>query len=362
MGTWADTDPIDVRISDPGEVAASLPHLLGFRPRESVVLISLRGPTGGRVGLTLRADIPEAAHAAAVARELASSVCTDGPRRVLMAVVSEAADDVAGGQPVLPHQSLVWELTKALTALTVPVPDVLLIRGGRWWSYDCPRDCCAPSAGTALPGGVTQLEVAAVATGTVVEGDRADLEARLRRPPGFDRAAMAAASVRAAERLSAAIVADGWDAAAEASWATLGAAVARCRPGSARPFSDDEIARILWALRDRHVRDRALGFALGSDAAAAEVLWTECARRGLAPLDAAPATLLAVSAWLRGDGAMANVALAHALDADPAYRLAQLLAQGLAKCLAPAELRLMISGTLDDLGVPSDLGDADRVG
>ena len=64
------------------------------------------------------------------------------------------------------------------------------------------------------------------------------------------------------------------------------------------------------------------------------------------PLDAAPATLLAVCAWLRGDGAMANVALARALDSDPAYTLARLLAQALARCVPPAELRTMIAGTL----------------
>ena len=32
-----------VSLVDPGEIAAALPHLLGFRPRESVVLVSLAG-------------------------------------------------------------------------------------------------------------------------------------------------------------------------------------------------------------------------------------------------------------------------------------------------------------------------------
>ena len=73
----------------------------------------------------------------------------------------------------------------------------------------------------------------------------------------------------------------------------------------------------------------------GADAPAAEILWTECTRRAPAPLDAAPATLLAVSAWLRGDGAMANVALARALAGEPGYALARLLAQALAACVPP---------------------------
>jgi hypothetical protein len=40
-------DPYRVRVSDPGEVAAAVPQLLGFRPRESVVLIGLGGVRGG---------------------------------------------------------------------------------------------------------------------------------------------------------------------------------------------------------------------------------------------------------------------------------------------------------------------------
>ena len=98
MDAWTDThpDPIAVRISDPGEIAASLPQLLGFRPRESVVLVGLGGPSGSRVGLTVRADIPPAGDAGALARMLADRVCTDRPRAVLLAVVSEAADEEAG--------------------------------------------------------------------------------------------------------------------------------------------------------------------------------------------------------------------------------------------------------------------------
>ena len=61
--------------------------------------------------------------------------------------------------------------------------------------------------------------------------------------------------------------------------------------------------------------------------------------------DAAPATLLAVWAWLRGDGAMANVALERALDSDPAYTFAGLLRAALDHCLPPAAVRRLIADT-----------------
>jgi hypothetical protein len=332
---------IAVRLSDPGEVAAAVPHLLGFRPSESVVLISLRGPGGGRVGLTVRADLPPPGQEADAAELLLRKVRSDRPRGVLLVVVTEWPDGVD-----LPHRALVHECVQAAAAADVPVVDALLVRNGRWWSYDCPDPCCAPGVGTRLPGGVGELEVAAVATGTVVERSRADLSSRI--APSLDprdREVMAAACTAAAQETVDRVLAVGSDTVAEESWRAVEAAVVRCRPGApvtGGRLSDGEVARIVCGLRDTEVRDRALGLAVGPDAAAVEQLWAECTRRAPAPLDAAPATLLAVSVWLRGDGAMANVALARALDSDPRYGLARLLAQALEACLPPEELRTLL--------------------
>jgi hypothetical protein len=342
-----------VRISDPGEIAASLPALLGFRPRESVVLISLSG--GRRVGLTVRGDLPPPEGEAGAVAELARTVRTDGPGAVLLVVVSEAPDvpERAGGRAGdggaagLPHRGVVHQLVVALAEDGVPVREALLVRAGRWWSYECPRACCAPGAGTPLPDGVSVLEAASVATGVVIERDRSDLVARITGPGGFAGGAMAAACARVAVECSARVLEVGFDEVAEESWSAITTAAARCRPGSpGTGLTDREVARVVWGLRDRDVRDRALALATGMDAPAAEILWTECTRRTPTPLDVAPATLLAVSAWLRGDGAMANVALTRALAGEPTYPLARLLAQALAGCLPPVELRALIGAAL----------------
>ena len=348
---YLDPEPerLVVRLSDPGEIAASLPALLGFPPRESVVLVSLTGASGGRVGLTVRGDLPPAGGAAAAAAVLTRSVRTDRPSGVLLLVVSEDGDVPEARQPGeggpggLPHRDVVHEVVMALARDGVGVRAALLVRAGRWWSYDCARPCCAPGAGTALPEGVPVLEVASVATGMVVERDRSDLARRIAGPPDASTGAMAAACARVAVECSNRVLEVGFDAVAEESWSAVTAAAARCRPGPSRPaLTDREVARVVWGLRDRDVRDRALERARGADASAAEVLWTDCTRRAPAPLDAAPATLLAVSAWLRGDGAMANVALERALAGEPGYALAGLLTQALAQCVSPAELRALI--------------------
>jgi hypothetical protein len=321
-----------------------VPQLLGFRPRESVVLIGLGGVRGSQVGLTVRGDIPPPGSGPALARALSRSVGTGGPDAVVVALVSEAPDDPDGppGGPDLPHRALLRNLTIALALERIAVRTSLLIRGGRWWSYECPEPCCRPGAGTALPAGVTALEAASVASGVVVESSREALERRLEPDP--DRAGTADACRRlTAVRGSAAGVTPD----ADEGWAAIRQALGRCAPGAAHPVErlpDELVAQVVWALRhEPATRDRALVLALGDEASTAEALWTECTRRAPQPLDAAPATLVAVSAWLRGDGAMAGIALDRALGSDPGNRLARLLAPALAACLHPTELRRLIA-------------------
>jgi hypothetical protein len=365
-----------VTLADPGDVAAALPYLVGFPPAESMVLIGLGGNSGNRVGLTARVDIPPVGYAVQQARALAARLATDGPDAAVLAVVSEAPDVLAfpevpacrdgadGGWADgwdgdcdglaavvdLPHRQLAWDVTAALAAHSIPVRHLLLVRDGRWWSYDCPETCCAPGAGTAVPGGVPELAAASVATGQVTAASREELERRIARSAEDDAAAMAETVVRLGRTAADLVRTEGDDVAADRYWDWITDAVAHCSVGAAiERLTDDDVARVAWGLRDGHVRDRALGLCVSPDADAAERLWIECTRRAPAPLDAAPATLLAVSVWLRGNGAMAGIALDRALDSDPDYALARLLSRGLDGCLPPRELRAMIVGTQADL-------------
>jgi Domain of unknown function (DUF4192) len=347
-----------VRIDDSGELAAALPVLVGFRPRESVVLVALGGPGGRRIGLTARVDIPPPRSARPLAGALAARLAHERPEAAVLAVVSEAPDDVAfpddpddGCRRDLPHRALVHELLLALDAHGIPLHEALLVRGGRWWSYDCPDVCCAPGAGTPVPGGTSPLAAAAVAAGQVLASDREELERRIARTGAQAAAAMAGAVNTVGEEIADLVLSEGRDAAADEYATWVDAAVVRCGSSGTR-LEDDELARVAWGLRDVRVRDLALGFALGPRAAAAETLWTECTRRLPEPLDAAPATLLAVSAWLRGDGAMARIALDRALDSQPGYALADLLSRGMDAGLGPRDLREMVAATQADLARP----------
>jgi hypothetical protein len=336
----------EVRISDPGEVAAALPFLLGFHPRESVVVIGLGGESGGRIGMTVRIDIPPPQHAVPMAAAVARGIATDAPAGVLVAVVSEdddVADDDRGSD--LPHRDMVHALVVPLADEGIPVRDAFLVRRGRWWSYDCPHPCCDPDVGTPLPDGVTPLQAASVATGQVVARSREELEARIASSAERGGAAMAAAVLQVSTECSVRALEAGPEALVAESWAAVIDAVARHgAPAPVTRLADREVVRVCWGMGDPDIRDRALQLAVSDDAAAAEALWVECVRRVPAPLDAVPAALLAVHAWLRGDGAMANVAVDRALLSDPGYLFAHTLRDGLAACVRPDVLRAVIAG------------------
>jgi Domain of unknown function (DUF4192) len=86
---------------------------------------------------------------------------------------------------------------------------------------------------------------------------------------------------------------------------------------------DDAWARMDPAHRDAHRR-----------------LWTDLVRRAQPGYVAAPASLLAFTAWQCGDGALANVALDRAVADAPGYSMALLLRQALAAGMPPSAARV----------------------
>jgi hypothetical protein len=69
------------------------------------------------------------------------------------------------------------------------------------------------------------------------------------------------------------------------------------------------------------------------------------ARQTLAPYDVPICTLVALVAWVRGDGALGNVALDRALSGDPSYSMAKLLRAGLDGQLPPSAVKQWLRET-----------------
>jgi hypothetical protein len=321
------TDHTTVRVNTPTDLIAALPYLLGFHPRESLVLVATRGRTGGSLGLTLRVDLPPPRHRRTVADAVAGNLMLDTPEGAAVIVIA------AGSGP--PARPLVDRVVAELERRRVTVHTVIWAEsttgGARWGCYD-PCGC-----GGELPDPATTVAVAsAVAGGQVALTGRDELE-RLVAPAD-------AAVLRRREKLlvAAHIGPEGPEPAT--AIATVDAALADAAAGRL-VLDDDRVVALALALADPLVRDSVM-VRCADSAGTAEQLWAALARETPDPEAAEPAALLAVSAMLRGHGALAMIALDRAEQAWPGHRLTGLLRQATDAGLRPAAFRECLG--LDD--------------
>ncbi|MCU1630134.1 MAG: hypothetical protein JWP64_5083 [Pseudonocardia sp.] len=336
------SDPPPLRVRDPGELIAAIPVLLGFHPRDSVVLVGTGGPSGRRIGLTLRVDLPPPGvgeDLAVVCETAADAILNGDPASVAVVVVQ------GGGGPAHPRRGeAATAMVAALAVVGLRAHTVVWAGGtaaGDPWACYPSVDPCGCTGAVPDPSS-TPLAAAAVARGTVVRASREELEQQVV-PASRDVLAR-----RAKER-------DRWTDEARTStlaehWTALQAALDDA--AACRLMVDDALVLALSAaLEEPAVRDIALAACAGSQAPAAEQLWAALARETPAPEAAEPAALLAVSALLRGDGALANIALERAHRACPGHRLALLLRQALDSGMGPVEIRRW----LEETTLPRDL-------
>jgi hypothetical protein len=109
-------------------------------------------------------------------------------------------------------------------------------------------------------------------------------------------------------------------------------------------LNDQRVVALTRALQIPVVRDAAVAACVGSRPAAAAALWAAMARGTPDPEAAAPAALLALTALLQGDGALANVALERAGAAWPGHHLTETLRGLAAAGIHPSELRACLTG------------------
>ncbi|MFI9817073.1 DUF4192 domain-containing protein [Saccharothrix variisporea] len=318
----------DVRT--PGELVAALPHLIGFHPTESVVLVVLVGQS---VEQTLRADLPDPVHDRRAADHLAAPLRQYPNRRRAVALV------VGGGRgdppERLPREHLVAHVEASLAEVGVPVTCAIwtpaTAKDAPWFNYHDLGD-----EGTVPDPTTTTLAAMSVAKGLITYPNRDSLADTLNPDPEEDLTRRS----QALDRLVAEHRALAHDdpTTLRRHHALVHAEITRARDRK-RPLTDAEVAALTFALSDLVVRDASLGYAVGEHARDAETLWAELTRASPLPERAEPATLLAFSAYIRGDGAYASIALDRALEAQADHRLATLLHMALEKGLPPATVR-----------------------
>lgn len=314
-----------LRLSSPGQVAAAVPHLVGFVPAESLVVLSLRGK---RVGLVMRFDLPREQDEDLLADEVAARVRLDGGTAAALVLLTDGPD----------RSALVGATCAALEDAGVQVREAVRVRGGLWSSYRCEQDCCPP-AGTPVvaDGAVQALAAEAALQGRAVLASRDELVDSLAAVGGD-------AVVRSHERARDAFLAGrarrNPRRVREQALTEWRRAVRRWSRPPAQ-LAPGEAEALVATLQDKELRDEVTALVLEADDAFVRLL-CDLARATPAPVDAPVCTVLAWAAWAEGEGGLAQVALDRALGSDPDYQLAVLAREGLHQQLPPFQVRALL--------------------
>ncbi len=335
-----DAPPAVLRLHHSDDLVQAVPYLIGFQPRDSVVLVGIEaGPggiagTGGRVRITVRMDIADLAEPPSppVARALshapdgnpragdpragnprAGDAVDDGAYRAAMAIRRSGATAVVGVVFVdsEPGAALADEAAdragRACTREGLALGDLVLV--------------AAPGLTGASSGTADRVtsRVAAEATyaGLVALDDRHDLVELLAPEPAAHRVRLRAA-LDAEARLVSSVDAEG----GRRRRSAIRALFAATR--TLAVVDDQRLVRFGAALSTTEVRD-ACWLAVEGGRVDGEALWRELGRRLPAPYDAAPLFLFGWQRWRNGDGVLAGIAARRALDSDAEYTAATLL-------------------------------------
>jgi hypothetical protein len=346
-------------VRGPDSLPALVPHLVGFHPHHSLVLLGV-GPRS-TVRVTARADLPpcdadERVVLAAWAGAFEALMRAD-VTQVVLAIYPPADEDPWRDdtpQP-LPRRMLVEAVQAYLSESGFHALDAVCVVGDRVRSYWCTDRVCCPAEGrVASPEESLRVRATFAGAGSAPLGSRADLVAALQERADSDSLVREVARARHHVRRSTPVaeVADVrrfLDGLRE--WADdprdqprLAALVARA----------EELCRPVRS-RDLLLRELTLDSTLGVLHAARQVL-AESVRCLRGPAVAPSAAVLSVCAWVAGDGAAARVAVERALDADPGYSLAGLICAALDQGVPPWSW----VDVMAELSVEEILGVADR--
>jgi hypothetical protein len=323
-----------VRMTTGAQLVAALPVTLGYTPSESLVVVCCHEPRG-RVGLTMRLDLPPQDQEEAAVDYVQHVVREQQATRLVLVVYTDEPDGELRARAVLMEQ-----LLDAFPDLVIT--EALLVRGGRFWSYTCEREQCCPAAGRPVDeaersAAVEVLKLEQARLGEAALATREDLEASIAPPTFLAEEEALQLHERAATVYADVVVGEGLPAArAQAMAAWRAALEATADPRWELPH--DDAAALGATLHDKQVRDGVA--ALWQDGVPDHRrLLAAVARRTPAPYDAPVCTTLAWVTYCDGGGSLTSIALERALTSDPDYSMALLLRHALNHAFPPEFVR-----------------------
>ena len=308
------TQPKSFRIRSEADVLALVPYTLGFHPVDSLVLVTLDGqkrPFQARIDLPDDPDLLQE-----VAESVVLAALRNGAERALVVLYTD-------------DECLARATGEAVAALLgqAGVPVVLMIRadGSRWFPVGEDETGAEGEPYDVLGHELTSR---GVLDGKVTYRDRGELADSL---SPVDPAVVE--EVEAEHVALPPLDCTGQELLLETLWLREQVCTHLAPPQV--PVTTT-VARFLRALRITDVRDLVWCDITRDNAEAHAHLWREVVRRSPEQLVAPVAGLLAFSAWLAGDGALAWCAVDRCLCADPDHVLGQLVGQALTAAMPPS--------------------------
>ena len=346
-------------VRGPDSLPALVPHLVGFHPESSLVLLGL-APERRTVQVTIRIDLPHPGDAVvdvveAWSRSLAA-LPRSGALEAILVVYPGADDDPwhDGRARDLPFRDLVDEVAAELADAGLHALDAVCLVGERLRSYWCRDTSCCPLEGRPVdPDEVLRVRSALVVRGSAPLGSRHDLVTALVERDRDDpvRAAVDAARDAVTIRMPA-----GTEPRVQRVVDDLRAYAADARNAATLTRLVVLVDILCASIRSRDLLLRALTVDPDPDVVgAARTVLGEAVRCTSGVAVAPPAAALAVCSWVAGDGAAARVAVERALAADPSYSLASLVAAALDTGAPPWTWVAMMG----EISVAAILGDDD---
>lgn len=318
-----------LKLSTPADVRAAVPHLIGFRPERSLVFLGLAGHRH-RIAVTGRIDAPMTVADAEHCAESVTSVVLRTDARQLLVAYFGPLPTTSGYDPDAEERDLADEAT--VRDLAGVIEDRLGAAGIEvvawvWGPVDGRRR--ADEVGTPSP-----VELASIVAGHRTFGSRAELAEQVAARPSAQRPVIAETIARlGALQLPTEDLVDGFEDLLDVRgrWDD--------DTRSLPPLTGQQAALCCLALERFPIRDVLIGSIALSREPSFEDLWCEVLH--IAPEEAiAPiASVLAIEAYLKGNGVLARCALDRALQSDPNYSLAHLIQNSLDNGLPPDEVR-----------------------
>jgi len=307
-------------LTSPHDLLAAVPFLVGYHPKNSLVVIALNEET---IGMAMRVDYPEEVDPDQLDTLAGHLIREEADSALIVAYIPDSIFD---------SEYLLSPLRDAIAMRGIMVRECLEVRADRWRSTICGDQGCCPPEGNPMPS----LEDSRVAAEQVAQGHPlpfenvddlrtsiarnghdAELDAALDHVEGID---YEGDDVIAHQREGALAIND-----LVAEFAEKGMSENR-----------QLIAMVLVRLHDLTVRDYAMGICNEDNIDTLWSMWRWLMRIAPDGYVAPVSTLFAVASYERGEGTIAQRALERTFDDDPKYPLARLLRRSFAAGWPPS--------------------------